>query len=101
MSELSATALLKSRSFETEALRRVADVQYEAIANALGCDKSTVCRMFGDRGIKLAEVPLLLDALGWKVVSKDQHCVPRDEFEAYKTLARKAMGPTLDWESEQ
>lgn len=98
MSELSAESRLQSRNFETEALRRVAEVQYDAIAVALGCDKSTVSRMFGERGIKLAEIPLLLHALGWKVVSKDQHCVPRDEFEAYRTLARKAInGPKLEW----
>lgn len=98
MAELSPDALLKSRNFETEALRRVAAVQYEAIAEKLGCDKSTVCRMFGDRGIKLAEVPLLLEALGWKVVGKDQHCVPLDEFEAYRTLARITVaGPKLEW----
>lgn len=90
---------MQSRNFETEALRRVASVQYEAIADAMGCDKSTVSRMFGERGIKLGELPLLLGALGWKIVGKDQHCVPRDEFEAYRTLARKAIAaPTLEWD---
>lgn len=99
--ELSAQARLQSRNFETEALRRVAAVQYDAIAEALCCDKSTVSRMFGERGIKLAELPLLLDALGWKIVGKDQHCVPLDEFNAYRTLARIEIGRKLeqDWES--
>lgn len=91
MAELSPEALLRSRNFETEALRRVATVQYDAIAESLGCDKSTVSRMFGDRGIKLAEIPLLLNALGWKVVGKDKHCVPLAEFEAYKVLAAIGM----------
>lgn len=100
----SPVAQLQSRNFESEALRRVASVQYEAIADALGCDKSTVCRMFGERGVKLGEIPLLLDALGWKIVGKDQHCCSRDEFEAYRTLARVALvaeGRKLeqDWES--
>jgi len=101
MAELSHAARLQSRTFETEALRRVAAVQYDAIADALGCDKSTVSRMFGERGIKLAELPLLLDALGWKIVNKDQHCVPLDEFEAYRTLARIAITPKLSWDEPQ
>ena len=103
MPTLSPAAQLKSRNFEAEALRRVAALQYDAIADALGCDKSTVCRMFGERGVKLSEIPLLLEALGWKVVGKDQHCCPRDEFEAYRTLARAAITnpSTLSWDEPE
>jgi hypothetical protein len=98
MAELSPEARLQSRNFETEALRRVAEVQLDAIAVALGCDKSTVSRMFNDRGIKLSEIPLLLSALGWKVVSKEQHCVPREEYEALRVLAAKDFRPhQLEW----
>lgn len=99
MSELSPEAKLKSRNFETEALRRVATVQYDAIADALGCDKSTVSRMFGERGIKLAELPILLEALGWKIVGRDQRCVDKATYDAYRTLARVAVNaPELEWE---
>lgn len=99
MATLSPDAQLKARNFEAEALRRVAAVQYDAIADALGCDKSTVSRMFGERGVKLCEIPLVLGALGWKIVGKDQHCVPLDEFEAYQTLARIAVNKPakLEW----
>lgn len=91
MTTSSPDALLKSRNFEVEALRRVADVQYDAIAVAIGCDKSTVSRMFGERGVKLAEIPLLLECLGWKVVSKDRVCIDRAIYESYKTIAAAAM----------
>lgn len=99
MPELSPESRLRSRNFETEALRRVADVQYDAIASALGCDKSTVSRMFGERGIKLSEVPLLLDSLGWKIVGKDQECMDRELFSAYKVIAQRAINQKkLDWD---
>lgn len=91
-----------ARSFESEALRRIANVKYDAIATKLNCDTSTVSRMLGDRGLKLAEVALLLDALGWKVVNRGQVCVPRDVFDAYKTIARTALlSPgQLNWEDD-
>lgn len=92
-----------ARNFESEALRRVADLQYDAIAVALGCDKSTVSRMFGERGLRLAEIPVVLRALGWKIVSRDQVCVNVDIYSAYKTLAAAALtNPrTLQWDNEE
>lgn len=99
MAELSPEARLQSRKFETEALRRIADVQYDALSVAMGCDKSTVSRMLGERGIKLAEIPLLLGALGWKIVGRDQQCMDRELYLAFRTIAQRALNaPTLQWD---
>lgn len=58
--------------------------------------------MFGERGIKLGEIPLLLDALGWKVVSKDRVCIDRAIYESFKTIATAAMidPKKLQWDEE-
>ena len=100
MTEASAAGRVKSRNFEAEALRRVAEVQYDAIAVALGCDKSTVSRMFGERGLRLSEIPLLLECLGWKIVGRDQVCVDRAIYESFKTIATAALTrpETLKWD---
>jgi hypothetical protein len=103
MAEVCPGVRLKSRNFETEALRRVAEVQLDAIAVAMGCDKSTVSRMFGERGLKLGEVPILLECLGWKIVSRDQVCVDRKIYESFKTIAAAALSrpETLCWDEGQ
>lgn len=91
-----------ARTFESEALRRVAAVQLDAIACKFGCDASTVSRMLNERGLRLPEIAVLLDALGWKCVNKTQVCVPREVFEAYKTLAKTALTDPekLHWEDD-
>ncbi len=91
MAEASQPIPASARNFESEALRRVADVQLEAIAGKFGCDKSTASRMMGERGLKLYEIPMLLEVLGWKIVSASQVCVPREVFEAYRTIAKTAL----------
>lgn len=92
-----------ARNFESEALRRVADLQYDALAVALGCDKSTVSRMFGERGLRLAEIPVVLKALGWKLVSHDKVCVDRSVYESFRTIAAAALSDPkkLEWEAEE
>lgn len=56
----------------------------------------------GQSGVLLDDIPTLLDVLGLKIVDKGQHCVPLDEFEAYRTLALKGMTlrPKLDQDFE-
>jgi hypothetical protein len=92
-----------ARNFEAEALRRIADVQLDSIADKFGCDRSTASRMFNERGLKLPEIAVLLNALGWKIVDQTKVCVPRDVFEAYKTLAKTALTEPhkLNWDAEE
>lgn len=101
MSTSSPTLPAYARNFEADALRRVADLQYDALALALGCDKSTVSRMFGERGLRLAEIPVVLKALGWKLVSQDKVCVDRSVYESFKTIAAAALSDPkkLQWDS--
>lgn len=102
MAASSATLPAFARNFESEVLRKVAEVQYDAIADALGCDKSTVSRMFGERGLRLAEIPVVLKALGWKLVSKDKVCVDRSVYESFRTIAAAALSDPkkLEWDEE-
>lgn len=92
-----------ARNFESELLRRVATVQLDAIAGKFGVDKSTVSRMLNDRGLRLHEIPMLLEALGWKIVDRSRICVPREVFDAYRTIAATAMThpEQLQWDDAE
>lgn len=59
---------------------------------------------YGDQGVKLDDIPRLLDLLGLKLVDKTKTCVDRAEYEAYKVLAAahcaRPVTPQLeqDWD---
>lgn len=91
-----------ARTFEAEALRRIAEVQLDAIAKAFDVDKSTASRMINERGLRLGEIPMLLEVLGWKIVDRTRVCVPREVFEAYRTIAKTAMTEPrqLSWDAD-
>lgn len=49
-------------------------------------------KLNGETGIKLSQLAAALDAVGAKIVFEDEHIVvPREEYYAIHTLARKAL----------
>jgi hypothetical protein len=54
-------------------------------------------------GVKLGKIPALLDALGFKIVTKAKVCVDRDVYEAVMTIHAKLAPrvPQLVWEDAE
>ena len=72
-----------------------------ALDSAMGKGESWAKKVgYGDQGVKLDDIPRLLAALDLKVVDKSKVCVDREVYEAYKTLAGKAITEPkkLDWD---
>ena len=70
------------------------------IENALGKQESWAKKVSaGQSGVLLDDISKLLAALGLKVVDQSKVCVNREVYEAYKTLAGKAITEPreLDW----
>jgi hypothetical protein len=82
-------------------LQRLATVKNQTVAEAIGKDESTVSRIAsGEVGIKLNDLHAFIDALGLKIVDKNQRCIDSSIYEAYKTLATAAINAPskLDWD---
>jgi hypothetical protein len=79
---------------------RFEDIKDSALDSAMGKGESWAKKVgYGNQGVMLDDIPKLLDVLGLKVVDKSKVCVDREVYEAYKTLAGKAITEPqkLDW----
>ncbi|ADE14125.1 conserved hypothetical protein [Nitrosococcus halophilus Nc 4] len=80
---------------ESDLLRRIAVTHQNAISEQTGLSTTQVNRIVsGKAGISLGKVVLFLYALGYEVIEREGEMisVPREEYEAMRTLARKALG---------
>lgn len=105
MAESSTTSAQPSRNLAQLLLQRVAGVKNQAVSQAIKKDESTVSRIVsGETGVKLDDLQAFLLVLGLKVVDANKHCVDRDVWQAYKTLAGAALNDPKkleqDWELE-
>lgn len=86
-------------------LRERFDAEKDAvIESALGKQDSWAKKVGGGySGVMLDDIPLLLDALNLKIVSKEKLCVDRAVFDSYRTLAAAAISnpKKLEWDSEE
>ena len=76
-------------------------IKDSALDSAMGKGESWAKKVgYGNSGVMLDDIPRLLDALNLKAVDKSKVCVNREVYEAYKTLAGKAITEpkTLDWD---
>lgn len=77
-----------------------------ALDAAMGKGESWAKKVgYGDQGVKLDDIPKLIDLLGLKLVDKSKVCVDRAVHEAYKALAAahlSSSSPQLDqdWDTE-
>ncbi len=85
----------------------LAQMPLSAIAEALGRDETTACRVRSDETkVALTDAIRVLYAAGMKVVSQEKVCVDRATYEALSTIATKAMAQPdmarrLVWDEEQ
>ncbi|ADE14303.1 hypothetical protein Nhal_1135 [Nitrosococcus halophilus Nc 4] len=80
---------------EPDLLRRIYMTQQNTISEKTGLSTTQVNRIVsGKAGIGLGKVVLFLYALGYEVIEREGEMisVPREEYEAMRTLARKALG---------
>lgn len=101
MNEVSNSAPQPTRNLAQVLMQRIASVKNQAVAAAIRKDESTVSRIVsGEAGIKLDDLGAFLGALDMKCVGKNQVCVDREEFIAYRALAAKYMeqSPALKWD---
>lgn len=97
MSELSPTALERSRKAHSAVLQAMQDPGTQRnVALALGVSESTVSRTKGT----LEDAITLLYQLGFKVVAQDMKCYPTEYVQALHALARMHMAETksLEWD---
>jgi hypothetical protein len=86
-----------ARKIESAVLRALAERTQRNAAEAAGLSESRVSRFKGegaDGGLHLPEVAALLAALGLCVIdgdAKELATLPRDEYEALRVLARRAL----------
>ena len=92
MQSVSGVQDASASNFVCELMRRIRNVKYPSIAEALNCDESRVSRLVsGEVGLKLAELERFLESLGFKAVPKDAVVVAEEELKALKYFARKWM----------
>ena len=92
-----------SRKLSQLILQRLAGVKNYTVAQAINKDESTVSRIVsGESGIKLDDLENFLGALDLKCVGRNQVCVDREEYAAFRALAARYIEqpPKLEW-SEQ
>jgi hypothetical protein len=111
MAEVSTPAIVTSfptSGVTTESPRnivadRLRNAKREAIEAALGKGESWCTKLLaGDSGVRLVDLPALLNELGLKVIDKTKYCVDRQVYESYRTIATKAMNApqSLVWDEE-
>lgn len=70
---------------------RLEKAKREAVEMALGKEESWCTKLLNNgSGVRLDDIPLLLDALGLKAVSKEKQCVHPELARAYDAIVRKA-----------
>src|SRR5690348_10688554 len=109
MATSSAQRSAQSRKLLHLIMQRATKIKQEALAEAIGRDTSTVCRILANEsGIKIPDLYDFLNALGLKVVESDQHCVAVDRWNAMVVYARIGMEHEalvepprkLDWDEQ-
>lgn len=71
---------------------RMKSIKREALDAVMGHGETWTTKIVnGQAGVVLDDIPLLLDALGLKIVDKDDHTVPAELARAYETIARAAI----------
>lgn len=92
MSASSTVEAAASRKSSQTILGVLARMPLERIAEAIGKDESTACRVrSGEARLTVMELGSLLDAAAQKVVSIEQVCVRRDKLGAMATLLAAAF----------
>ncbi|WP_144409779.1 CII family transcriptional regulator [Cupriavidus basilensis] len=84
-------------SLESMVLNRVAPMTQKRVAELIGVEPTNFSRFLNNSGHNLpfAKVCQLLDVLELDVVAPGDGstvCLPREEYEALKCLAKKALG---------
>lgn len=101
MPEVLSSPAERARKNEAVILQALAATGQRVVANALGCDESTVSRMkSGD----IAQMSALIAYCGLKVVSAGARCFDPQYVEALQTLAAVGIqrkGPRLEWGEEE
>jgi hypothetical protein len=75
--------------------RRVAMTKQDIIAEAIGKSTSQVNRIIGQQaGLMIEDSPKFFGSIGCDIIEANDEMitVPRTEYEALRTLARKALG---------
>ena len=106
MSAVSPQPTASARKLLQVILQRVAKVNLQAVADAIGRDESTACRIVsGESGVRLTVLYEFLKTLDLKIVDARRICIDADQYNALLFLAKKAMSaeqkidtPPLDWE---
>lgn len=83
-------------SLEAMVLKRVAPLTQKRVAEAIGVEPTNFSRFLNNSGHRLtfAEFCQLLDVLELDVVAPGDDsmvCLPREEYQALRTLARKGL----------
>lgn len=82
-------------SLTTKILTGLANAKNSTVAAAIGADESFVSRFTsGERGLKIQQMEEFFEALGLKVIDCKGGAtveITNEEYQALKTLARKAL----------
>lgn len=83
-------------SLESMVLKRVAPLTQKKVAESIGVDATNFSRFLNNSGHRLsfAEFCALFDVLELDVVAPGDDatvCLPREEYQALRTLARKGL----------
>ncbi len=109
MNPLSPEQQERARKNHAAILRALAKVGQNVVADALGCDESTVSRMKDKRDNgkpgEIERMALVLSAMGLKCVAEDMRCFAEAEINALLVLAKARLKEVesieqLVWEQE-
>lgn len=82
---------IAAESPRNQVLERLRDAKREAIEAELGKGESWATKLInGESGVRLADLPALLTALGLKVVGAQKICVNPDIARAYEVIVARA-----------
>lgn len=77
-------------------LQRMADVKDDAIASAMGCERTKIVKIRScEHGVKLTDMEAFFSALGLKVVGEDGQVVDTAELHAWMLLVRNSIDKRL------
>lgn len=93
MAELSQDSSETARKSLQVLLQRLAKMDLESIAKAIGKSDSTACRLRdGEASLTPAEWCALIAAASFKLVDQSKYCVDKPMYDAMAVIASKAMG---------
>ena len=71
---------------------RLTKAKREAVEAAMGKGESWATKLINNEsGVRLDDLPALLQTLGLKIVDASKRCVDPEMLRSYETIARKAM----------